>query len=199
MKTFLGLFFIGVFFVIFFPVMKILYKSLCDKIKTVFFLIILSLSIFSGCTKDNLTVDNPTQIMDIDGNIYHSVIIGDQEWLVENLKVTQLNDGTELKYVSSGTDWIVDKSPSYCWYDNIVDLESNNGLLYNFYSVNTGKLAPSGWRVASDDDWKTLELFIGMTEQEVDMKTWRGEGMSTVLKASDKWKVLGGNGDYYVF
>ena len=160
--------------------------------------IIIIISILAtSCEKVDMGISD--QITDVDGNVYHSVIIGNQEWMVENLKATRLNDGTELKYISSGKDWITDEFPSYCWYDNIINLESNNGLLYNFYAVNTGNLAPIGWHVATDEDWRILELFIGMTESEVYQIGWRGDKLAIVLKAIDKWKVLNGDGDNYGF
>jgi uncharacterized protein (TIGR02145 family) len=33
--------------------------------------------------------------------------------------------------------------------------------LYNWYAVNTGKLAPAGWHVATDEDWTTLTDYLG--------------------------------------
>ena len=141
----------------------------------------------SGCSKDDIEIT--TQIVDIDGNIYHSIIIGNQEWMVENLKVTRLNNGTDLKLISSDNIWKNTKTPAYCWYSNIVNVDSNDGLLYNFYAVNTDKLAPKGWHIPSDKEWTELEIFIGMTPQDADQDGWRGD--VTTLKAIDKWYING--------
>ena len=35
-----------------------------------------------------------------------------------------------------------------------------SGRLYNWYAVNTGKLAPAGWHVPTDDDWTILENYL---------------------------------------
>jgi len=161
--------------------------------------LILSAILFS-CEKDNLTVSNPNVVTDIDGNVYHSVTIGNQEWLSENLMVTRFNDGTTIKLISSNEEWKSETEPSYCWYNNIVDVNESNGLLYNFYCVNSGKLAPKGWHIPSDEEWKELELFIGMNPSDVDMATWRGGGYPIVL-ASINWTQLSAYGtcDLYGF
>lgn len=36
----------------------------------------------------------------------------------------------------------------------------NTELLYNWYSVNTGKLAPAGWHVADTSDYRTLYNYV---------------------------------------
>ncbi|MFY9151677.1 MAG: FISUMP domain-containing protein [Prolixibacteraceae bacterium] len=97
-------------------------------------------------------------VTDIDGNIYHTVTIGTQVWLIENLKTTKLNDGTVIPNVTENTAWGNNKSPAYCWYNNDISNKNNNGALYNWYTVNTGKLAPKGWHVPTVEEWKTLEL-----------------------------------------
>jgi uncharacterized protein (TIGR02145 family) len=140
-----------------------------------------------------------TRIIDIEGNEYHSIIIGTQTWMAENLKVTHLNDGSAINLITSDLEWYTAKTPAYCWYYNIVPEGGDNSPLYNFLTVNTGKLCPEGWRIPSDGEWKTLEMFLGMSQAEADMIYWRGEGTSTILKAVDGWYVLNGIQDMYGF
>jgi uncharacterized protein (TIGR02145 family) len=140
-----------------------------------------------------------TPISDIDGNGYHAISIGTQTWMVENLRVTHLNDGSEIELITSDLEWTTAKNPSYSWYYNIVPVAGNNGALYNFSTVKTGKLCPVGWIVPSDEEWKTLEMFLGMPQSEADMINWRGEGTSNQLKAVDGWYVLNGIQDMYGF
>ena len=101
-------------------------------------------------------------VTDIDGNVYHSVTIGTQVWMVENLKTTKLNDGTAIPIVTDGTIWDALTTPGCCWYNN--DSASNKntyGALYNWYAVNTGILAPTGWHVPTDSEWSILTTYLG--------------------------------------
>jgi len=97
---------------------------------------------------------------DIDGNVYHTVIIGTQIWMVENLKTTKYNDGTSIANVTDNVEWIGLTSPAYCWYNNYTSYKTQFGALYNWYAVNTGKLAPTGWHVPSHAEWTTLTNFF---------------------------------------
>jgi uncharacterized protein (TIGR02145 family) len=99
-------------------------------------------------------------VTDIDGNIYQTVVIGTQEWSVESLKTNRLNDGTNIPIVTTGNFDII--TPLMCYYDN--DRTTNEpvyGALYNWYAVNTGILAPVGWRVPTIDDWVALSVYLG--------------------------------------
>lgn len=100
-------------------------------------------------------------VTDIDGNIYKTVKIGDQWWMAENLKTTKYNDGADIPNVTDNTEWVNHTTPAYCWYDNDISYKNPYGALYNWYSVNTGKLAPTGWHVASDAEWTTLTDYLG--------------------------------------
>jgi len=114
-----------------------------------------------GCKKSS--DDNPqpvTTISDVDGNVYHFVTIGTQVWLVENLKTTKFNDGTAIPNVTDNT-WGSLSTPAYCWYNNDAGWKPVYGALYNWFAVNTGKLAPAGWHVATDADWATLVAYLG--------------------------------------
>lgn len=100
-------------------------------------------------------------VTDIDGNKYSIVVIGQQEWMGENLKVTKLNDGTVIPFVTENAEWVKSTSPAYTWYDNNVSDKAKFGAIYNWYSAASGKLCPSGWRVATDNDWEILTNHLG--------------------------------------
>src|SRR5574344_1392260 len=91
-----------------------------------------------------VTISMPT-VTDIDGNVYHTITIGTQTWMVENLKVSKYNDGTAIPNVTDATAWAALTTGAYCDYNNDVANGTKYGHLYNWYAVNTGKLAPSGW------------------------------------------------------
>jgi uncharacterized protein (TIGR02145 family) len=104
----------------------------------------------------------PDKITDKDGNIYTSVTLGTQVWMVENLKTTKLNDGTEIPNVTDPLTWANLTTLGYGWYDNNVNTyKTLFGALYNWYAVNTGKLCPTGWHVPTDNDVTILETYLG--------------------------------------
>lgn len=103
----------------------------------------------------------PLSINDIEGNVYHTVSIGTQVWLLENLKTTVLNDGTGIANVTDNKAWTNLSSSGYCWYNNDIANKNSYGALYNWYTANTGKLCPSGWHVPTDAEWTTLATFLG--------------------------------------
>jgi len=121
--------------------------------------------IFSNsCKKDNSS-SNPgpgITVTDADGNGYHSVTIGTQVWMVENLRTTKYNDGTAIPLVTDGSVWSTDTTAAYCWYNNDeATYKSVYGALYNWFAVNSGKLSPAGWHVPTDAEWHTLITYLG--------------------------------------
>ena len=110
-----------------------------------------------GCNKDT----EPESVPDIDGNEYGTVTIGTQTWMIANLKTTRYNDGTEIPNVVDNAEWGATTTGAYCWFKNDMSYKNPHGALYNWYSVNTGKLCPSAWRVASDQDWFELIDYLG--------------------------------------
>ena len=137
--------------------------------------------------KINVYSANPETVTDIDGNVYHTVKIGDQWWMVENLRVTHYRDGSSIPFVIYNDNWVLQKSGAYCYYDIDTTHIAEYGLLYNFYAVamdNFAGLAPQGWHVASDDEWKELERFLGMSDEEIDKVLWKGTDEGGELKES---------------
>jgi uncharacterized protein (TIGR02145 family) len=100
----------------------------------------------------------PVPNSDADGNVYTTVTIGTQTWMVENLRTTKYNDGTSI---ANSTEWGATSAGAYCWYNNDDLNKSTYGALYNWHAVNSGKLAPEGWHIATDAEWNTLIEFLG--------------------------------------
>ncbi len=113
----------------------------------------------TSCKKDS---DDDSTITDIDGNVYNTVAIASQVWLKENLKTTKFKDGAAIPNVTSDSEWGSINTPGFCWYDNDQAANKNKyGALYNWYTVNTGKLCPEGWHVPTDSDWTELINELG--------------------------------------
>ena len=134
-----------------------------------------------------------TKIADIEGNLYSIVTIGSQVWMAENLRSTKYNDATSIPNVTDNTDWVNLATPAYCWYLNDITYKSSYGALYNWYTVGTGKLCPTGWHVPSDEEFKNLELYLGMPSDHLDLWDWRGTDQGSKMKSTTGWDN-GGNG-----
>lgn len=105
----------------------------------------------------------PPSILDADGNSYSVVRIGTQDWTVQNWRSTRYNDGTAIPKVTDNDTWSNLETGAYCSYDNTDANSADYGNLYNWYAVNSGKLAPAtgGWRVPTAEDWKKLAAYLG--------------------------------------
>ncbi|MBK8818063.1 MAG: fibrobacter succinogenes major paralogous domain-containing protein [Saprospiraceae bacterium] len=106
-------------------------------------------------------------VSDIEGNQYITVKIGDQWWMQEDLKVTKLRTGQSIPFFGEFDNelWSKTELPAYC--------TGETGHLYNFYAIQSNTIAPEGWHVATDEDWKKLESFLGMDPKELDGINWR--------------------------
>ena len=108
------------------------------------------------------TLNNTTFTDSRDGTVYKAVTIGNQVWMAENLKATMFSDGTAIPLVTDNTMWAGLTTPAYSWYNNDKDTYGPTyGALYNWYTVNTGKLCPTGWHVPSYAEWNTLVNYLG--------------------------------------
>lgn len=125
-------------------------------------------------------------LSDIDGNVYQIVKIGTQTWMVENLKTTKLNDGTLIPLISENSAWSNLASPGYCYFNNDISNNATFGVLYNWFTINTGKLAPTGWRVPSNDDWIILEKYLIANGYNFDGTT-TGNKIAKSMAATSGW------------
>lgn len=102
-------------------------------------------------------------VVDVDGNVYGTIRIGSQIWMAENLRTTRLNDGTPIPLVTDDREWGNLRGPGYCWPGNDAANRDAYGVLYNWHAVGTGKLAPAGWHVPTDEEWRVLAEHLGGT------------------------------------
>jgi len=115
---------------------------------------------------DNSLIDNGScvydGVMDIEGNIYTTVIIGSQEWMAENLRVTQYRNGNSIPNVVEVSEWSLLNSGGYCYLNN----DSLNIDVYgNFYNwgavIDENEICPEDWHIPSDDEWQILVDYLG--------------------------------------
>lgn len=103
-------------------------------------------------------------IKDIDGNIYTSVTIGSQVWMVENLKTAKYRNGDLIGTTNPATLNITGEStPKYQWiYDGAESNLSTYGRLYTWYAIaDSRSVCPTGWHVPTDEEWTTLITNLG--------------------------------------
>jgi len=106
--------------------------------------------------------DSTGTVIDSDGNVYKTIKIGNQWWTAENLKVTHYQNGDSIPNVTVKSEWKKLKTGAYCAYDNNENYVNVYGYLYNWHAVNDiRKIAPVGWHVPTDEEWKNLEGYLG--------------------------------------
>ncbi len=114
------------------------------------------------CIEGTVKVGMEGVVTDVDGNYYHTVTIGSQVWMAENLRTTKFNDGTSIPLIVDKTQWAGLSTPAFCWYNNNEsDYKVSYGALYNWNAVNIESICPSGWHVPDDAEWTTLANFVG--------------------------------------
>ena len=123
-------------------------------------------------------------VEDIEGNVYGTVVIGNQEWMAENLRVTKYNDASLIDYPGEDKNlWITNNAGAYAWYNNDITNKELHGAVYNWYAVvNDNRLCPEGWRVPDDVDWTDLFDYL---RQEYSLPNDKGnvESLGNRLKS----------------
>jgi uncharacterized protein (TIGR02145 family) len=106
-------------------------------------------------------------VTDLDLNLYNTVTIGTQIWMVENLRTTKYNDNTPIPLVADINTWASLVTPGFSWYNNDeASYKLSFGALYNWFAVdsssNGGKnVCPVGWHVPTFAEWTTLTTYLG--------------------------------------
>ncbi len=78
------------------------------------------------------------------------------------LESNPLSNGDPVPNVTDKSEWENLETSAYCNYNNDSSYVSTNGRLYNWYTVkDSRKIAPKGWHVPTDEEWKKLEDYLG--------------------------------------
>ena len=122
-----------------------------------------------------------------DNKSYKTVTIGTQTWMAENLNFGTRVNSTE--YTDNQTDNnIIEK---YC-FDNLTSNCDIYGGLYQWdemmqyvTTLGTQGVCPTGWHLPTDNEWKTLEMHLGMTQTEADASGYRGTDQGSQLAGNE--------------
>ncbi len=132
-----------------------------------------------------------------DGEVYGTVQIGEQVWISENLRyLPEVQSTSEWQIASSSNEkayGVYDYSGTVIADAKAIPNYSRYGVLYNWHAAMDGSLssdsAPSGvqgacpadWHLPSDLEWKEMELHLGMSQDDVDMGSWRGTNQGSKI------------------
>jgi uncharacterized protein (TIGR02145 family) len=162
---------------------------------------VLSKRITQNRSLNNPIVFNPDltygTVTDVQGNSYKTITIGTQTWMAENLRSTLYPDGTPIPLVEGKENWdaLSANDKAYCWfYDDSATYNYPYGVMYTWAAAMNGEagsssnpsgvqgVCPDGWHVPSDDEWTTLETYLGGSTsaaiklKETGLTHWLEEG-----------------------
>ncbi len=122
-------------------------------------------------------------VTDIDGNVYNTVLIGEQCWIRENLKVAKFNNGDLITTGLDDDQWTEAISGAFAVYqhsgfddggNSIIGLDNDEqmieayGLHYNWYAASDSRnICPVGWEVPSDSQWSELTDYLIDSYEEI--------------------------------
>ena len=140
--------------------------NIISKINKLF--IILSALLAFGCMKEEGNPKKPEpksfdygSVTDIEGNVYKTIKIGNQEWMAENLRATKYRNGNPILNITADTAWQSATYGAYCNYDNDTYPASIYGKLYNFYTVSDVRnICPLGWHIPTIAEWNELFTYV---------------------------------------
>lgn len=145
--------------------------------KTIKLCILLIIGLSVACQKDDDSSAQPDSpdvpennntgtVTDVDGNEYSTIIIGDQEWMAENLRTTKYCNGDNIRNIRSNSEWrhpsVNGEAAAWAHYNNDSLYETLYGKLYNWYVIaDERNVCPCGWHVPSHTEWEKLIDYLG--------------------------------------
>ena len=133
-----------------------------------------------------------------DSQLYNTVLIGTQCWMAENLNI-----GTMINSTSGGTNGDGEQTDNsttekYCYYNNTSNCDIYGGLyqwneIMQYVASGAGiqGICSDGWHLPTDDEWKTMEMALGLSQSEADDTGWRGTDEGEKMKSTSGWNTNG--------
>ncbi len=118
-----------------------------------------------------------------DGRVYKTVKIGNKVWMAENLNVDRFRNGDLIQHAKTDEQWhnaLKNKKAAWCNFENNSSYSPKYGKLYNYFAINDFRgLAPPGWHIATEEEWKELISYLeenGLSGSSLKKKSfWKNE------------------------
>ena len=141
----------------------------------VFTWILVSNLLPTSCTADstqkaeNTSKTKASQVdfcTDLAGNNYKTIKIGTQTWMAEDLGNSKIECENDLKVLFSDG---LERGPGVAFYDSIFPHYAfynnknlgNNGIIFNYQTVQNCAICPEGFRIPTKADWEVLIQELG--------------------------------------
>lgn len=156
-------------------------------------------------TTKKKVIAKPSTTTQSKSSVYTSVTIGNQEWMSKNLDVTTFSNGDPIPQAQTTLAWVkaaTEKKPAWCYYELGTDDAKHfgnarqckiYGKLYNSYAIFDPRgLAPKGWQIANENDWKILLQFAEdniVVNHDIDLSYSRERSLSSKQGWYDKFNL----------
>ena len=143
--------------------------------------------------------------LEYQGYDYETVQIGEQCWFAENLRAENYENSDAIPSNLSDSEWTSTTSGAVAVYGEDTGCQNFSpdidacdpsqsleeyGRLYNWHAVDDARgICPSGWHVPTDGEWMTMEMALGMSEEQANLTGWRGTDQGTQMRTTYGWSA----------
>lgn len=148
-------------------------------------------------------------VTDAAGNTYYTTTLGSQTWMAQNLSTTKYSNGDPIPTTTPANLNISSEiTPKYQWaYNGVESNATIYGRIYTWHAITDNRnVCPSGWHVATYNDWLTLENYLTLNGYNFDGTTTNtiDNKLAKALAAPTLWKPNGfvgttGNFDFPLY
>jgi uncharacterized protein (TIGR02145 family) len=168
-----------------------------EPMKNVICFILVSILVFTSCKKDSnpASPSEDATTVTYSGKVYHTVKIGSQIWLKENLDVGVMIQGT----ANPSNNGTIEK---YCFDNDTANCNKYGGLYqWNeamaYDTANSAKgICPDGWHIPTKAEFDTLATAVQYNGNSL-KAVGQGTGGGTGTNSSRFSLLLTGYRDYY--